>query len=123
MVIPTNKPMVRKNLSDIVYKTAKAKFTAVANDVAGANEAGQPVLIGTTSIEKNEFLSALLKRKGISHEVLNAKNHLKEAKIIANAGEKGSVTLATNIAGRGGDIFFCGGGPPHQTYLPLHKTP
>jgi len=111
MVIPTNKPMVRKNLSDIVYKTAKAKFTAVANDVAKANEAGQPVLIGTTSIEKNEFLSALLKRKGITHEVLNAKNHLREAKIIANAGEKGSVTLATNIAGRGVDIIL-GGEPP-----------
>ena len=111
MVIPTNKPMVRKNLSDIVYKTVKAKFTAVANDVVKANEAGQPVLIGTTSIEKNEFLSALLKRKGVSHEVLNAKNHLKEAKIIANAGEKGSVTLATNIAGRGVDIIL-GGEPP-----------
>src|SRR3989344_2684963 len=111
MVIPTNKPMVRKNLSDIVYKTAKAKFTAVANDVGKANEAGQPVLIGTTSIEKNEFLSALLKRKGVSHEVLNAKNHLKEAKIIANAGQKGSVTLATNIAGRGVDIIL-GGEPP-----------
>ncbi|HLA03986.1 MAG TPA: preprotein translocase subunit SecA [Patescibacteria group bacterium] len=111
MVIPTNKPMVRKNLSDIVYKTAKAKFTAVANDVVKANEAGQPVLIGTTSIEKNEFLSALLTRKGVSHEVLNAKNHLKEAKIIANAGQKGSVTLATNIAGRGVDIIL-GGEPP-----------
>ena len=121
MVIPTNKPMVRKNLSDIVYKTAKAKFTAVANDVAGANEAGQPVLIGTTSIEKNEFLSALLKRKGIVHEVLNAKNHIKEAKIIANAGQKGAVTLATNIAGRGVDILLGGEPPTDKLGRPIQK--
>jgi len=111
MVIPTNKPMIRKDLSDVVYKTTKAKFTAVANDVVVRHEKGQPVLIGTTSIEKNEFLSSLLKRKGIPHELLNAKNHQREAEIISQAGQKGVVTLATNIAGRGVDIIL-GGTPP-----------
>lgn len=111
LVIPTNKPMIRKNLSDIVYKTQKAKFTAVANDVSEKHEKGQPVLIGTTSIEKNEFLASLLKRKGIPHQVLNAKNHQKEAETISSAGVKGNVTLATNIAGRGVDIIL-GGTPP-----------
>lgn len=111
LVIPTNKPMVRHDLSDVVYKTAKAKFTAVANDVFEKNKAGQPILIGTTSIEKNEFLSSLLKRKGIPHQILNAKNHQREAEIIADAGKKGMVTLATNIAGRGVDIIL-GGTPP-----------
>ena len=111
LVIPTNKPMVRKDHSDVVYKTTKAKFTAVANDVAQRHEKGQPVLIGTTSIEKNEFLSALLKRKGIPHQLLNAKNHQREAEIIAQAGQKDTVTLATNIAGRGVDIIL-GGTPP-----------
>ncbi len=104
VVVPTNKPMIRKDYPDVVYKTARAKFTAVAAEVADCYRRGQPVLIGTTSIEKNELLSALLKRKGIPHEVLNAKNHAKEAEIIAQAGQKGAVTLATNIAGRGVDI-------------------
>jgi len=111
VVIPTNEPMVRDDPSDVVYKTAKAKFTAVANDVAARHTKGQPVLIGTTSIEKNEFLSSLLKRKGISHQLLNAKNHQREAETIAQAGQTGSVTLATNIAGRGVDIIL-GGTPP-----------
>ncbi|HEY5600879.1 MAG TPA: preprotein translocase subunit SecA [Patescibacteria group bacterium] len=111
VIIPTNKPMVRKDHSDVVYKTARAKFTAVANEVGDRNNQGQPVLIGTTSIEKNELLSSLLKRKKIPHIVLNAKNHLKEAEIIAQAGTKGAVTLATNIAGRGVDIIL-GGTPP-----------
>ncbi|OGD83687.1 preprotein translocase subunit SecA [Candidatus Curtissbacteria bacterium RIFCSPLOWO2_01_FULL_39_62] len=111
IVIPTNKPMIRKDTSDVVYKTAKAKFTAVANEVAERNKKGQPVLIGTTSIEKNDFLAALLKRKGIKHEALNAKNHQREAEIIAQAGTKSTVTLATNIAGRGVDVIL-GGIPP-----------
>ena len=111
VIIPTNKPMIRKDLSDVVYKTAKAKFTAVANDVIERHEKGQPILIGTTSIEKNEFLSSLLKKKGVPHQLLNAKNHQREAEIIAQAGKKDSVTLATNIAGRGVDIIL-GGTPP-----------
>ncbi len=111
VIIPTNKPMVRKDNSDVVYKTAKAKFTAVANDVLDRHQKGQPVLIGTTSIEKNEFLSGLLKRKNIPHQILNAKNHQREAEIIAQAGQINNVTLATNIAGRGVDIIL-GGTPP-----------
>jgi len=111
IIIPTNKPMIRKDSSDIVYKTVKAKFTKIANDVAEKNASGRPVLIGSTSIEKNEILSSLLKRKGIKHELLNAKNHQREAEIISQAGSKGAVTMATNIAGRGVDIIL-GGTPP-----------
>ncbi|MCR4324974.1 MAG: preprotein translocase subunit SecA [Candidatus Curtissbacteria bacterium] len=111
LVVPTNKPMVRKDESDVVYKTAKAKFTAIANEVGKRHEENQPVLIGTTSIEKNEFLASLLKKKKIPHQLLNAKNHQREAEIIAEAGKIGSVTLATNIAGRGVDIIL-GGTPP-----------
>ncbi len=118
LVIPTHKPMVRKDTSDIVYKTSKAKFTAVASDVGERYEKGQPVLIGTTSIEKNEFLSALLKRKGIKHQVLNAKNHQREAEIISEAGIKGNVTLATNIAGRGVDIILGGAQPTDKLGRP-----
>ena len=119
--IPTNEPMVRKDQSDVVYKTAKAKFTAVANDVSERNSKGQPVLIGTTSIEKNEFLSALLKRKGIKHQILNAKNHQREAEIISEAGIKGNVTLATNIAGRGVDIILGGAVPTDKLGRPIVK--
>ncbi|MFA5932920.1 MAG: preprotein translocase subunit SecA [Microgenomates group bacterium] len=104
VVIPTNNPLVRKDEADFIYKTVTAKYTAVANQVEELHKSGQPVLIGTTSIEKNEFLSELLKRKGISHALLNAKNHEKEAEIIAKAGQKGAVTVATNMAGRGVDI-------------------
>ncbi|MCL4366944.1 preprotein translocase subunit SecA [Patescibacteria group bacterium] len=104
IVVPTNRPMVREDLSDAVYKTQTAKYTAVANQVEGLYKKGQPVLVGTTSIEKNEFLSELLKRKRIPHALLNAKNHEKEAEIISRAGEKGAVTVATNMAGRGVDI-------------------
>ncbi len=111
IVIPTNKEMVRIDNSDIVYKTVKAKFTAAAGDIAEHHGTGQPVLIGTTSIEKNEFLAELLKRKGVPHQILNAKNHQREAEIISQAGRRGSVTLATNIAGRGVDIIL-GGTPP-----------
>lgn len=104
VVIPTNKTVARIDHSDTIYKTQKAKYTAVANLVEELHEKGQPVLVGTTSIEKNEFLSELLKRKKISHALLNAKNHEKEAEIISKAGEKGAVTVATNMAGRGVDI-------------------
>ncbi len=103
-MIPTNKPMIRKDMNDLIYRTEVEKYNAIVEEVAKRHEKGQPVLIGTTSIEKNEKLSALLKRKGIPHEILNAKNHEKEAEIIAKAGEKNAVTVATNMAGRGVDI-------------------
>ena len=102
--IPTNRPVIRKDLNDIVYKTERAKFKAVANDVEAAHAKGQPVLVGTISIEKSEELSSLLKKRGIPHQVLNAKYHEKEAEIVALAGQKGAVTIATNMAGRGTDI-------------------
>jgi len=104
VIIPTNRPMVRDDRPDMIFKTQTAKYSAVANLVGELHEKGQPVLVGTTSIEKNEFLSELLKRKGVSHALLNAKNHEKEAEIISKAGEKGAVTVATNMAGRGVDI-------------------
>ncbi len=122
IVIPTNKPMARKDFSDIVYKTVKAKFTAVANDVGEKHKEGRPVLIGSTSIEKNEILSKLLKRKGIKHELLNAKNHQREAEIIAQAGQKGAVTMATNIAGRGVDIILGGTPPTDKLGRPITKS-
>jgi preprotein translocase subunit SecA len=111
VVIPTHRSMIRKDMSDAIYKTSRAKYSAVAAEIEKAHMEGQPVLVGTTSIEKNEIVSELLKRKGIKHEVLNAKNHLREAEIIAKAGEKGAVTVATNMAGRGVDIIL-GGEPP-----------
>ncbi len=111
VVIPTNKNTQRKDASDAIYKTGRAKFTAVATEIAKVHEKGQPVLVGTTSIEKNEILSELLRRKGIKHELLNAKNHEREAEIIAKAGEKGAVTVATNMAGRGVDIILGGEAP------------
>lgn len=104
MMIPTNKPLIRKDMNDLIYRTEIEKYDAIVEEVAKRYEKGQPVLIGTTSIEKNEKLSALFKRKGIPHELLNAKNHEKEAQIIAGAGQKGAVTVATNMAGRGVDI-------------------
>lgn len=106
--IPTNKPMIRKDNNDVVYKTEKAKFNAVIEQIEQCHAKGQPVLVGTISIEKSEVLSAMLKRKGIKHEVLNAKYHEKEAEIIAQAGKFGSVTIATNMAGRGTDIMLGG---------------
>jgi len=108
IVIPTHNPISREDLADAVYKTGRAKLTAVVNEVATAHKTGQPVLIGTTSIEKNEIISELLKRRGVKHEVLNAKNHLREAQIIAQAGKKGAVTVATNMAGRGVEIILGG---------------
>ena len=109
--IPTHKPMIRKDLPDKIFKTEKAKFKAVVDEVEKCFKKGQPVLIGTRSIEKNEKLSRLLKKRGIPHKVLNAKNHEKEGEIIAQAGKLKAVTLATNIAGRGVDIIL-GGNPP-----------
>ncbi len=106
VVIPTHRDNIRKDHPDTIYKTQKAKYTAVANLVADLNKKGQPVLVGTTAIDKNEFLSDLLKHKGISHAVLNAKNHEREAEIISQAGQKGAVTVATNMAGRGVDIIL-----------------
>ena len=106
--IPTNKPMIRNDHHDIIYKNEAAKFRAVINDIKESHEKGQPVLVGTVSIEKSEKLSNLLKKEGIKHEVLNAKFHEKEAQIIAQAGKYGAVTIATNMAGRGTDIMLGG---------------
>lgn len=106
--IPTNKPMIRDDHHDIIYKNEDAKFRAVINDIKESHAKGQPVLVGTVSIEKSEKLSNLLKREGITHEVLNAKFHEKEAEIIAQAGKYGAVTIATNMAGRGTDIMLGG---------------
>lgn len=108
--IPTNRPMVRIDQPDLVYRTASAKFDSVVEDVVERHATGQPVLIGTTSVEKSEHLSNELKKNGVPHEVLNAKNHEREAAIVAQAGRKGAVTVATNMAGRGTDIML-GGNP------------
>ncbi|WP_448627043.1 preprotein translocase subunit SecA [Geodermatophilus sp. URMC 64] len=108
--IPTNRPMIRDDRSDVIYKTEKAKFDAVVDDIADRHEAGQPVLVGTASVEKSEILSKFLLRRGIPHEVLNAKNHAREAHIVAQAGRLGAVTVSTNMAGRGTDIQL-GGNP------------
>ncbi|MDN3496404.1 preprotein translocase subunit SecA [Planococcus sp. APC 4015] len=106
--IPTNKPMIRKDQSDLVYKNEEAKFAQVVEDIAERHAADQPVLVGTVSVEKSEYLSRLLAKKGIKHEVLNAKNHAREAEIVARAGRVGAVTVATNMAGRGTDIMLGG---------------
>jgi preprotein translocase subunit SecA len=108
VVIPTHRPMVRKDFPDSVYKTPTGKYSAIVEDIIDCHKRGQPVLLGTTSIDKNEIISDLLARKGVPHQVLNAKNHLQEAMIIAEAGNKGSVTVATNMAGRGVDIILGG---------------
>lgn len=113
VTIPTNRPIARKDYVDKIFKNENGKFTAIAKDVKAVHETGQPVLIGTTSIEKNLKLSEKLKEFGVPHEVLNAKNHEQEARIISGAGKKGAVTLATNIAGRGIDIKL-GGEPPED---------
>jgi preprotein translocase subunit SecA len=110
--IPTHLPMIRADKSDVIYKSEKAKFNAVVEDIAERHALGQPVLVGTTSVEKSEILSVLLKRRGVPHNVLNAKFHAREAEIIAQAGRKGSVTVATNMAGRGTDIML-GGNPEY----------
>ncbi|MFH2136241.1 MAG: preprotein translocase subunit SecA [Patescibacteria group bacterium] len=108
--IPTNKPMIREDLPDRIYRTEQGKFAAVVREIKEHYEKGQPVLVGTISIEKNELLSQMLEREGVPHQVLNAKHHEKEAEIIAQAGRRGAVTVATNMAGRGVDIIL-GGNP------------
>ena len=112
-VIPTNKPMVRKDLPDRIYKTESGKLRAIVREIKEVHEKGQPILVGTVSIEKNELLSLMLEREGIPHNVLNAKNHEKEAEMHAQAGRPGAVTVATNMAGRGVDIIL-GGNPPES---------
>lgn len=114
--IPTHKPMSRIDQSDVIYKTTRAKVSAVVKEVEESYRKGQPVLVGTTSIEKNEIISEFLKRKKIPHEILNAKNHVREALIIKDAGKRGAVTVATNMAGRGVDIIL-GGQPPSKFEL------
>jgi preprotein translocase subunit SecA len=118
--IPTNKPMIRMDQPDMVFQTVQAKFQACVDDIVERNNAGQPVLVGTTSVEKSEIVSKMLKRQGVPHEVLNAKYHEREAAIIAQAGRKGAVTVATNMAGRGTDIML-GGNPEFIADLELHQ--
>ena len=137
VVIPTNMPMIREDMSDVIYKTEQEKFNAVIEDVIQCHEKGQPVLVGTISIEKSERLSGMLKRRGIPHNVLNAKQHEREAEIVAQAGRFGAVTIATNMAGRGTDIILGGnpemlarrearpeeeGGPTMEELLPALKA-
>jgi preprotein translocase subunit SecA len=110
VVVPTNKPVIRDDRGDLVFLTQEGKFEAVVEDIEDSNERGQPVLVGTVSVEKSELLSRMLKRKGLDHEVLNAKQHAREAVIVAQAGRRGMVTIATNMAGRGTDIIL-GGNP------------
>ncbi|HZX43874.1 MAG TPA: preprotein translocase subunit SecA, partial [Myxococcaceae bacterium] len=109
-VVPTNRPMIRKDLEDVVYKTEREKFEAVVQEIKDLHEKGQPVLVGTVSIAKSEVVSTFLKKKGVPHHVLNAKQHQREAEIVAQAGRKGAVTISTNMAGRGTDILL-GGNP------------
>jgi preprotein translocase subunit SecA len=109
VVIPTNRTMIRQDHQDVVFRTAREKFNAIADEIAEAQKKGQPVLVGTVSVEKSELLSGLLKKRGIEHEILNAKNHAREADIIKNAGQKGTVTISTNMAGRGTDIVLGAG--------------
>ena len=117
VIIPTNRPMVRQDFADIVYKTTRAKYSALVEEITQLHQKGQPILVGTTSIDKNETLAELLKRKGVPHEILNAKNHEQEASIIAEAGRLGAVTIATNIAGRGVDIILGGSTPANPKYV------
>ena len=111
-VIPTNKPMIRQDLADKVFKTEQGKLTAVVKEIKELNKKGQPVLVGTRSVERNEFLGKMLETQGVPHQILNAKNHEREGEIIAQAGRRGAVTIATNMAGRGVDIIL-GGNPPN----------
>jgi preprotein translocase subunit SecA len=118
--IPTNKPMIRIDQSDLIYKNEAVKFAMVVEDIAARHATGQPVLVGTTSVEKSEYLSKLLSKRGVRHEVLNAKNHAREASIVAQAGRLGAVTVATNMAGRGTDIML-GGNSEYLTFEALAK--
>ena len=118
--IPTNMPMIRIDQSDLVYKSEPAKFDAVVEDIVARSEKGQPILVGTTSVEKSEYLSGLLKKRGVRHEVLNAKQHEREAAIVAEAGRRSAVTVATNMAGRGTDIML-GGNPEFMAMQELKR--
>jgi preprotein translocase subunit SecA len=118
--IPTNRPMVRIDEPDLIFRTGQAKLDAVVADIAERHAKGQPVLVGTTSVEKSELLSGMLKRNGVPHEVLNAKHHEREASIVAQAGHRGAVTVATNMAGRGTDIML-GGNPEFMATEELHR--
>lgn len=118
--IPTNKPVIRKDYPDVIYKEEKYKFEAVVNEIIEKHKKGQPVLVGTISIEKSEMLSKMLKKRGIPHQVLNAKHHEKEAEIVAQAGRLGAVTIATNMAGRGTDIVL-GGNPEYIAKSEMKK--
>jgi len=120
VVVPTNMPMIRDDHPDVVYKTEAGKFRAVIENIVACHEKGQPVLVGTISIEKSEHLSALLKRRGVPHSVLNAKFHEKEAEIVAQAGKRGAVTIATNMAGRGTDIIL-GGNAEYAAKFEMRK--
>ncbi len=122
LVVPTNVTITRQDLPDVVYKTTAAKFSAIANKVAEIHETGQPILIGTRSIEHNQIVSNFLKRKKVPHELLNAKNHEREAFIIADAGKSGAITVATNIAGRGVDIVLGGSKPELKDYRKKSKS-
>ncbi len=117
VVIPTHRPMIRVDYPDLVFRTEKGKFDAVVEEVVERHRTGQPVLVGTVSIEKSEYLSELLRRRGIPHQVLNAKHHEREAMIVAEAGRLGAVTIATNMAGRGTDIIL--GGNPEARFKEL----
>src|SRR5207245_1807159 len=124
--IPTHRPMIRDDHPDIIYKTEDAKFHAVADEIAEMSQAGRPVLVGTVSVEKSERLSRMLEKRGIRHEVLNAKQHEREALIVANAGQPGAVTIATNMADRGTDIVLrpgvAGGGGLHIVGTERHDS-
>jgi preprotein translocase subunit SecA len=120
--VPTNRPMIRQDKGDLIYKTEEAKFSAVVADIVGRHERGQPVLVGTTDVAKSELVSTLLRKRGIPHEVLNAKNHAREAEIVAQAGRKGAVTVSTNMAGRGTDIIL-GGNHEELARAEVHKLP
>jgi preprotein translocase subunit SecA len=120
VVIPTNRPMIRIEYQDVVYRTEEEKFRNAAKEIKERHEKGQPVLVGTISVEKSEKLSGILKKMGVKHEVLNAKNHEREAYIVAQAGRKGAVTVSTNMAGRGTDILL-GGNPEYMTKEYLRK--
>ncbi|KKR00947.1 MAG: Protein translocase subunit SecA [Candidatus Woesebacteria bacterium GW2011_GWB1_39_12] len=121
VVIPTHRQMIRKDHSDVIYKTVRAKYGAVVNEIIERHQKGQPILVGTTSIEKNEIISDYLKRKKVPHNILNAKNHEKEATIIADAGKPGGVTVATNMAGRGVDVVLGGSVPDRPEGISSEK--
>ncbi len=119
VIVPTNRDMIRKDLGDLIYRDQEDKFNAIVEDIVGTSNTAAPVLVGTTSIEKSEILSEVLKKKGIKHEVLNAKHHEREAEIVSQAGRKGAITIATNMAGRGTDIML--GGNPNMLAAQLSE--